>query len=357
MTSPNAGKAVSDLPLGKFSRIHMNQQIEFSDGNIPVSVAVIIPAYRVEAEIEVVIRTLPSYVTHIIVVDDASPDRTSEVVAQLTQDEPRLVLIRHEHNQGVGGAMISGFSKALELKAQIVVKVDGDGQMDPAYILDLITPLLENAADYTKGNRFRDFVALRQMPIVRRFGNLALGFLTKIATGYWSIFDPTNGFIAIRAETLSQLPMERIARTYYFETSMLAELYLIDACIQDVPMPARYAEEKSNLHIRWILFEFPLRLMVTFLRRIVLKYFLYDISVSSIYLLGGVPLLLFGLVFGSIKWWKYASLNIPAPTGTVVLPMMCVLLGIQFLLSAIQIDIQAVPRIPHHSKRTSGKFI
>jgi glycosyltransferase involved in cell wall biosynthesis len=318
-----------------------------SPNNYPMpTVAVVIPAYRVEREIEKVVSSIPANVQHIIVVDDASPDHTGEVLDALRKKEPRLVLLRHERNQGVGGAMVSGFRKALELGAQIIVKMDGDGQMDPAYLHNLIAPLVQDTADYTKGNRFRDFVTLRQMPIVRRFGNIVLGFITKVATGYWNIFDPTNGYVAIRSDVLAQLPLERVARTYYFETSMLAELYLIGAFVQDVPMPARYGDQSSSLAIHRILLEFPVRLLVTFLRRLALKYFLYDFSLVSVYLLGGIPLFFFGLIFGAVKWIKYASLNNPAPTGTVILPTLCVILGIQFLLSAIQTDLQAMPRVP-----------
>jgi len=310
------------------------------------AIAVVIPAYRVESEIEQVIRTLPAFITHIIVVDDASPDRTGEVANRLQADEPRLVYIRHSQNQGVGGAVVTGYEKALELGADIIVKMDGDGQMDPNAIQSLIEPLLVGKADYTKGNRFRDTVALRKMPAVRRFGNTMLGFLAKAATGYWNIFDPTNGFVAIRAEVLTQLPLEKIDRTFYFETSMLAQLYLIDAFVQDVPMPARYGDQKSNLRISQVMIDFPPRLLGTLVKRMILKHLVYDFSMISIYLITGVPLLLFGLIFGTIKWIKYASIGTPAPTGTVILPMMCVLLGIQFLLSAIQIDLQSVPRTP-----------
>ncbi|MHB0923618.1 MAG: glycosyltransferase family 2 protein [Bellilinea sp.] len=310
------------------------------------SIAVVIPAYRVEREIAQVIQTVPASIKHIIVMDDASPDQTGEVVTRLQAEEHRLVYIRHDSNQGVGGAMVTGYSKALELGADIIVKMDGDGQMNPNAIHSLIDPLLSGKADYTKGNRFRDTVALRQMPAVRRFGNTMLGFLAKAATGYWNIFDPTNGFVAIRAEVLAQLPLEKIDRTFYFETSMLAQLYLIDAVVQDVSMPARYGDQKSNLRIAQVMIDFPPRLLGTLVKRMILKHLVYDFSMISIYLMTGMPLLLFGLIFGMVKWIKYASLGTPAPTGTVILPMMCVLLGIQFLLSAVQIDLQSVPRTP-----------
>ncbi len=309
-------------------------------------IAAVIPAYRVAGEIEGVLKGLPPYIRHIIVVDDASPDSTSDIVAGLARRNRRILLIRHDHNQGVGGAMVTGFRKALELGAQIIVKIDGDSQMDVSHLPELILPLVEGKADYAKGNRFRDFIALQKMPAIRRLGNMGLGFLAKAATGYWNIFDPTNGFIAIRAEALVQLPLLRIDHSYYFETSMLANLYLIGAVVRDVPMPARYQGEASSLVIRRVLFEFPFKLAFAFLRRIALKNFIYDFSMGTIYLAAGMPLLLFGLIFGIIKWVHYARLNIPAPTGTVMLPTLTVLLGIQLLLSFIESDLHSVPKEP-----------
>jgi hypothetical protein len=242
--------------------------------------------------------------------------------------------------------MVTGYRKALQLGARIVVKIDGDGQMDMEHLPDLLMPLLEGKADYTKGNRFRDFKSLQKMPLIRRVGNLGLGFLSKAATGYWHLFDPTNGFHAIRAEALAQLPLHQIDRTYYFETSMLANLYLIGAVVKDVPMPARYQGEVSSLSIQRVLFEFPLKLIATLVRRLVLKNFIYDFSMGSIYLLTGLPLLIFGLAFGSYKWIQYASRGVPAPTGTVMIPTLSVLLGIQLLLSVIEIDLRSVPTEP-----------
>jgi glycosyltransferase involved in cell wall biosynthesis len=309
-------------------------------------IAAVIPAYRVEAQIEAVLRELPPYIRHVIVVDDASGDRTAALVLAAARGSRRVILIRHEKNRGVGGALISGFRKARELGAGIVVKIDGDGQMDMSYLPALLEPLVLGRADYTKGNRFRDFTALRRMPLIRRIGNMGLGFLAKAATGYWNLFDPTNGFVAIGGETLDLLPLEQIDRRYYFEISMLANLYLLGAVVQDVPMPARYRDEVSNLAVERVLLEFPFKLLATFVRRVVLKNFLYDFSMVSIYLLTGLPLLLFGLIFGSIKWVQYLRLGVPAPTGTVILPTLAVLLGIQFLLSAIESDLRSVPRQP-----------
>lgn len=309
-------------------------------------IAAVIPCYRVEREIQAVLETVPSFVKHIIVVDDASPDSTVELVSASAKNDPRIVLIRHPSNQGVGGAMITGYRKALEIGAQIVVKIDGDGQMDMHHLPALLKPLVDGQTDYAKGNRFRDFKSLQKMPLLRRIGNMGLTFLAKAATGYWNLFDPTNGFSAIRSEALAQLPLDKLDRTYYFETSMLANLYLLGAVIKDVPMPARYRGEVSNLSVSRILFEFPPKLLVTFIRRMILKNFIYDFSMGSIYLLISIPLLIFSLAFGISRWIHYSRLNIPAPTGTVMLPTLSMILGIQLLLSAIDIDLRSVPREP-----------
>lgn len=309
-------------------------------------VAVVIPCFRVENSISIVLANLPSYVKHIIVVDDASPDETANTVKNLAAKDRRIVLIRHKQNMGVGGAMRTGFQKALDLDAQIIVKVDGDDQMDLTFLPDMLLPLIEGRADYTKGNRFQDFQALQQMPFIRRFGNMGLSFLTKAATGYWNIFDPTNGYVAIRSNALAKLPLNRIANSFFFETSMLANLYMIGAVIKDVSMSARYGDETSNLSIGKTLVEFPLKLLRTFLRRVVVKHMIYDFSMISIYIIAGFPLLLFGLIFGLAKWVEYAMRNVPAPTGTVMLPTLSVLLGIQFLIAAIEIDLRSVPKEP-----------
>jgi dolichol-phosphate mannosyltransferase len=306
----------------------------------------VVPAYRVEKEIESVVHSVPAFVSRIIIVNDASPDQTGAVVKKLAALDDRIIFVQHEANQGVGGAMITGFRKALEIKAQIVVKVDGDGQMDPNDMPALLVPLIRGEADYTKGNRFRDFQALSQMPILRRFGNMVLSFLAKAATGYWNCFDPTNGYIAIRGDVLAQLPMHRIDRTYFFETSMLGRLYLLGALVRDVPMRAHYGTESSSLAIRKVLKEFPGRLLTCFCKRIILKKFIYDLTMESFYLLFGLPMLLSGMIYGGYNWILYARSGIGAPTGTVVISAMLIILGFQILLAAVNLDLQSVPREP-----------
>jgi dolichol-phosphate mannosyltransferase len=310
------------------------------------SIAVVIPCYRVEREVETVLRAIPSYVRHIIAVNDASPDGTQAVLDRAASEDRRIIIMRHPSNQGVGGAMVSGFKKALELGAQLVVKMDGDGQMAAADLPLLLMPLIHGTADFTKGNRFRDFDALRTMPLARRAGNMALSFLVKAATGYWNCFDPCNGFLAIRGDGLAQLPLKKLHRSYFFETSLLSQLYLINAFIQDVPIPAHYGNEISSLSIKRVLLEFPPRLAVCLMRRLILKNYIYDFNMESLHLLFGLPMFFGGAIYGLYNWIKYAQAGVGAPTGTVVIPAMLIILGFQLLLAAVGADMESVPRRP-----------
>lgn len=319
-----------------------NEILDLSHYNI----VAIIPAYKVEKQITETLARVPDYIRLIIVVDDASPDQTGKVVAQVKTKDSRIILIEHAENQGVGGAMLSGFREALKSNAQVILKIDGDGQMSNYDPRPLLEPLIRGQADYVKGNRFRDFKALKSMPWIRQIGNMGLGFLVKAATGYWNCFDPTNGFFAIRNEALAALPLERIQKSYFFETSMLGELYLVGAVIRDIPYPAVYGDERSNLSVLKTLWEFPPKLTHIFFRRMLVKNFLFDFSMESIYLLAGIPMFFFGLIFGIVKWIKYINLGIPAPTGTIMIPVISVMLGVQLILAAANIDLQSVPKEP-----------
>ena len=307
-------------------------------------IAVIIPCYNVAKHIEKVVCKIPDDINYIIAVNDCSSDETDCIIARLQQENKRLVYLKHDVNQGVGGAMLTGFKKALELNSDITIKMDGDGQMEHSNIHKLIRLIKEGMADFSKGNRFRDFRALRNMPAFRRFGNLGLSFMIKAASGYWNVFDPTNGFVAIHKETLSTINFNKIHKRYFFESSLLIELYYVNAVIVEVQMKAQYADEKSHLSISKTLFEFPPKLLYAFLRRIVLKYFLFDFNIASLYILFGFPVFLFGAVYGIVKYIKYASTDTPAPTGTVVIPTLLIILGFQLLLSAAKYDVAKYPK-------------
>jgi dolichol-phosphate mannosyltransferase len=306
------------------------------------TVAVVIPAYRVERAIAGVVREMPDFVDRIIVVDDASPDATSEVVGALR--EPRLQLVRHSRNQGVGGAMATGFGAALEARSDLVVKCDGDGQMDPRDIEALLRPILAGRAEYSKGCRFHHFRDLSAMPRARLGGNIALTFLTKVASGYWHVLDPQNGFVAIRGDVLRRLPLGRLARGYFFENDMLIRLNALEARVEDVPLPSRYGDETSSLRPGRALVEFPFRLVGGFFRRLFWRYLFHDVSPVAIFFLSGAFLFLFGAIFGAYHWIRNAPRNIPTPTGTVMMAAMPIILGFQLILQALVLDVQNSPR-------------
>ncbi|MBR1784231.1 MAG: glycosyltransferase family 2 protein [Bacteroidales bacterium] len=303
-----------------------------------MKVAVAIPCYRVQDSIESVVAGIPPFVDLVVLVDDCSPDDTGALVDRLA-DGNRVLAMHHEHNMGVGGAMKSAFRKALEQGCDVVVKLDGDGQMDSAYIEPLVEALVE--ADFAKGNRLFDRAMLRRMPAVRRMGNLGLGFMVKAASGYWNVSDPVNGFIALRADLLRALDFRRLDDRFFFESSLLIEAHYAGASVREVSMPAIYADERSNLSVWKTLFAFPPKLMAAWLRRLHLSYFVYDFNHCSLCICVGLPSFLFGLVFGICEWVHYASINSPSPTGTIMVAVLTFVLGFQLLLAAVQYDISA----------------
>ncbi|GLH71033.1 hypothetical protein GETHPA_25660 [Geothrix rubra] len=309
------------------------------------SVAVVIPCFRARSTIEHVLGGIGPEVGRIYVVDDGCPEHTGDWVQQICTD-PRVRVLRNARNLGVGGAVKAGYLVALEEGAAIIVKLDADGQMDPKDLSRLIAPLLAGRADYAKGNRFFDIEHVRQMPGQRLFGNAVLSLMTKLSTGYWDIFDPTNGYTAITDTALKHLPLDKISDSYFFETDMLFRLNTTRAVVADVPLPARYSGEVSSLRIRVILGEFLAKHARNLLKRIVYNYYLRDMSIASIELPVGLGLSVFGFVFGGVKWMEAIGGTRPTPTGTVMLSVLPLLLGVQLLLAFLAFDIASVPRRP-----------
>ena len=313
--------------------------------NIDRRVAVIIPAYKVSQQICGVIEQIPNFVHRIIVVDDACPESTGKIVKDSFNDS-RITVISHSKNQGVGGAMITGYREAIKVNSEIIVKLDGDGQMDPKLIPLLIAPIIRGESDYVKGNRFFDIQKIRDMPVIRIIGNLVLSFISKASTGYWQIFDPNNGFTAINVAALRLIPLEKISKRYFFESDMLFRLNIARAVVLDAPMDASYGVEKSNLSISKALLEFPLKHARNFAKRITFSYYLRDFTLASLELPVGIVLTLTGSIAGVYNWIHSANLNQPTPTGTLVLIMMAMLTGTQLILSFAAYYIQSVPKYP-----------
>lgn len=308
-------------------------------------IAVVIPCYRVIRHVGSVITRIGPEVVRIYCVDDTCPDKSGQWIEGNIRD-PRIRVIRHQENQGVGGAVMTGYRAAIADGMGVIVKIDGDGQMNPELIPAFVAPILRGDADYTKGNRFWDLSEIKQMPLLRRIGNLGLSFMSKASSGYWDIFDPTNGYTAIHASVADKLPFEKISRRYFFETDVLFRLNIIRAVVVDIPMDAHYGDETSGLKAWRIFFEFLFKHLRNLCKRIIYNYFLRDLSLASLELIAATGLLVFSLGFGGWHWLQSARLGIGAPLGTVMIATVSFVSGLQFLLAFLGYDIASIPRRP-----------
>jgi glycosyltransferase involved in cell wall biosynthesis len=316
-------------------------------------IAVVIPCYKARDTVGAVIQEIGPLVQAIYVVDDACPQKTGDYVAAHC-DDPRVRVICSAENLGVGGAMAIGYSQALQDGATIVVKMDSDGQMDAALLPRLVQPVLVGHADYAKGNRFAAPYQMRrqlqrEMPILRLIGNSVLSFLHKSMSGYWNIMDPTNGYSAIHRVALENIDLDKLSRGYFFENDLLFQLSLINAVVRDVPMPARYGSEQSNLQLKRVLCEFPPLILNRFCKRVFYKYFINDFNVASLELLIGLFLTSAGTLYGSYRWIAGLTRGLENTAGTVMLCALPIILGFQLLLSAVSYDINNVPKVPLNS--------
>ena len=310
-------------------------------------IAVVIPCFRVKDQILDLVAQIGPEVDSIFVVDDRCPQNSGEHVARSSLD-PRLEVITHELNQGVGGAVISGINAALAKGADIVVKLDGDGQYDPALIPVLVSPIIDGLADCAKGNRFFRLENLAQMPAARILGNAALSFVNKLVSGYWDIMDPTNGLVAIHANILRQIPLDKLDRRYFFESDMLFRLGTVRAVIRDVPLQAFYREEASSLSILDTALTFPGKYLNRMFKRLFYSYFLRDFNMGSVSLIVAFMLILSGSVYGMTKWLASNETGIPATAGMVMISGIQLLVGLNFLISFINYDIGNIPRQVQH---------
>jgi glycosyltransferase involved in cell wall biosynthesis len=317
-------------------------------------IAVVIPSYKVTRHVLDVIASIGPEVSRIYVVDDKCPDGSGKLVREQCAD-PRVTVLEHETNQGVGGAVITGYLAAIADGAKVIVKVDGDGQMDPALIPSFVAPILAGEADYAKGNRFFNLEQIRAMPPVRLFGNAILSFLTKVSSGYWDLFDPTNGYTAIHADAARHLPFDKLSRRYFFETDMLFRLNTLGAVVVDVPMDAHYGDEVSNLKVSRIVTEFAAKHVRNFLKRLFYNYYLRNMSVASIELPLGLALMTFGLFYGLAHWLSSAQHQVATPAGTVMLAAVPLIMGAQLVLAFLAYDIASVPRRPLHKKTSPAR--
>jgi len=310
-------------------------------------IGVVIPCYRVRDQILDVIARIGDEVNRIYVVDDCCPQNTGDHVEKHRPDD-RVTVLRHTTRKGVGGATVSGYNKALDDRCDLIVKIDGDGQMDPAMIPRVVDPVLSGSADYAKGNRFFRLEDLAEMPRLRLVGNGVLSFLTKLSTGYWDLFDPTNGFTVIHAKVARALPLHRLSQGYFFESDMLFRLATVRAVVIDVPMTSHYRGGESNLRISSVVGVFLVKHVVNTFKRIFYNYFLRSFNIASVELALGLLLVSFGGTVGVLEWIRSSREQIDSSSGTVMLAALPVILGCQMLIAFQSFDVQHQPRTPMH---------
>jgi dolichol-phosphate mannosyltransferase len=308
-----------------------------------LKIAVVIPCYRVTRSIEQVIQGIGSEVAMIVCVDDACPDNSGSFIAARFATDPRVSVVSNEKNLGVGGAVCHGYHVAIDARADIIVKLDGDGQMEPGLIPNLVAPIAAGDADYVKGNRFFSIETILPMSFVRIVGNAGLSFITKLSSGYWDLFDPTNGFTAIEARVAALLPLDKLHRRFFFESDMLFRLSIVRARILEMPMMSKYADEKSNLSEMRTLLTFPALHARNLWKRICYNYFLRGFSIASLNLVMGLVLFCFGITFGLFQWAQSIAQDQVSTAGTVMLAALPTLLGLQLMLAFLAYDIAMVP--------------
>lgn len=241
------------------------------------NIAVIIPAHNEANQIEKVIQSMPDYVDKMVIIDDKSKDKTVDLIKRCQGNNDKIVLIQHTKNQGVGGAIATGYKWTKNNKVDIAVVMAGDGQMDPDDLPNILDPIITGEVDYTKGNRLFTGEAYRKIPNIRYFGNSILSLLTKIASGYWHIADSQSGYTAMNKKVLNTIDWDKMYKRYGQPNDLLVRLNIYNFKVKDVPInPVYNRGEKSGIKLNKVIFSMSWLLLKLFLWRLKEKYIIRD---------------------------------------------------------------------------------
>ena len=304
-----------------------------------MKVVAVVPSFRSKTTIAMVVTDCLKHCSNVVVVDDSCPDQTGNTVDGI---DPRVIVVYREENGGVGAATKTGILRALSLDADIIVKIDSDGQMNPDLIPLLIQPIRAGEADFCKGTRFDSPEDLEGMPLMRLVGNAALSLINKFSSGYWSVNDPTNGFLALSANLSKELRWDKIADDYFFESDLLFRLRLVGARISQMRMKSVYGSERSGLKPIKILIPFLANHLRNQFKRLIYMYFVREWNLGTIYLLAS--LLPLGVaIASSFSAFQQAELG-SVGTGTAVLSSLGFILWVQLTTQFIAVDVTSEPR-------------
>jgi glycosyltransferase involved in cell wall biosynthesis len=304
-------------------------------------IGVVVPAYNEEKLIAQTINAMPDFVDKIIIVDDASSDRTSPIVQDIAITNNKVILISHEKNRGVGGAISTGYIWCRDHDVDIAIVMAGDGQMDPGDLPALLEPVVKDQADYTKGNRLITGEAWKKIPRIRYFGNSILSFMTKIASGYWHVTDSQSGYTALNKKALHLLPIENIYPRYGMPNDFLVTLNIYNMRVKDVPVRPVYGiGEKSGIRISRIIFTLSFLITRLFFRRMFQKYIIRDFHPLILFYTFGAFLLLLDLPLG-IRLIYYRIIDGRIPPITALTVVFVTIMGFQSILFAMLFDMEA----------------
>ena len=298
-------------------------------------IIIVIPCFKVKNKILNVISNIPQWVYKVICVDDACPEGTGKYINEKIDDK-KVLTIFNDKNLGVGGASLKGFKQAKELGAEVIVKVDGDDQMDLTLLQKFIDPIISNQADFTKGNRFTKFADYLEMPVLRKIGNISLSFFNRFSSGYWNLFDTTNGYLCFNSKIIELIPLEKVSKDYFFESDLLNWLYIIRAKVKDIPIRSIYNNEKSNINFFSVLVKFPPLYFRNFIRRFFYEYCLRNPDMKFISFI-------IGIIY-SLLVWKTGMSDDPSSSGTVAISLISLLLGTNFVSYFFVSDMNNYPK-------------
>jgi glycosyltransferase involved in cell wall biosynthesis len=302
------------------------------------TIAVVVPAYDEEKLLPETLAGIPDFVDQIYVVDDASRDSTAEQ-ARASAD-PRVQLIEHDRNRGVGAAIVTGYEHAVADRVDVTCVMAGDNQMDPADLLSIVEPVARGEVEYAKANRLFTGEAWKLIPHSRYLGNATLSLLTKFASGYWHVADSQSGFTAVSLATLERLELDRLYPRYGFPNDMLVHLNVLDARVRDVPSrPVYNVGERSGIRYSRVIPTISWLLLKAFFWRLKEKYVIRDFHPLVFFYVFGIVMFLAGVCLG-ISEIVLRILGNPIPPATVVLIALLILFGSQFTLFAMWFDLE-----------------
>lgn len=306
------------------------------------NIIIVIPCFRVKDKILKVLDKVPNWINKVICVDDCCPENSGKFINDNITDNKVLTLF-NKKNLGVGGATIVGFLKAKELGADIIIKVDGDNQMNLDLLNNFINPIVKNEADFTKGNRFTRFTDYLEMPFFRKIGNILLSFVNRFSSGYWNIFDTTNGYLCFNAKLVDLLPLSKISKNFFFESDLLNWLYILRAKVKDIPIKSIYDNEKSNINLFSVVLKFPILYIRNFFRRFFYEYCLRNPDLNFLSFLLGLILMVTGTLY-SLTVWKTGINETPSTSGTVAISLLFILTGVNFISYFFVSDLKNYPK-------------